>query len=215
MCVKREVTPLTEASTQTRKRRAYAARVPPEERRAQLREATLRLIARDGYGRVTMEAIAAEAGVTKPVVYGSYAGLSELLGDLLDRTQQTALTQLLSAFPSSSTRPPSTADVARVWAAAVRQHPETWGPILLLGAQTPRVVLERIDQSRQLVRDSMASLFSGGRTPSKRQRLAAEAVIAVAEHFGRTLLLDPESVTDDELAELVDDLVRGALGTAR
>lgn len=200
------------ATTEPRKRRAYAPRVPPEERRAQLRDATLRIIARHGYGAVTIEAVAAEAGVTKPVVYGAYDKLPDLLGDLLDRTQQAALAQLLAAFPSSTAAaPPSAADVARVWAAAVREHPDTWRPVLLTGAQTPPVVLERIEQSRRLVADSMAALFAAGRTPTRRHQLTAQALIAMAEHFGRTLLTSPEAITDDELAALIEDIVRGAL----
>lgn len=202
---------MTEAATQPRKRRAYAPRVPLEERRAQLRDAALRLIAREGYGAVTIEAIAAEAGVTKPVVYGAYDKLPDLLGDLLDRTQQDALSQLLAAFPHASADTPSAAEVARSWAAAVRKHPDTWAPVLLTGAQTPQVVLERIEVSRRLVCDTIASLFAEGRTPTRRQRFASQAIIAVAEHFGRALLLSPAAITDDELADLVDDLVRGAL----
>lgn len=203
---------MTTAPAAARKRRAYAPRVPPEERRAQLRDAALRIIARDGYGAVTIEAIAAEAGVTKPVVYSAYDKLPDLLGDLLDRTQQAALSQLLAAFPGSAGRgSPSAAEVARAWAAAVRRHPDTWRPVLLTGAQTPTVVLERIDHSRQLVTQSVAALFAGGRAPTRRHELTAQALIAVAEHFGRTLLTSPEAITDDELAELIEDLVRGAL----
>src|SRR4051812_18096989 len=50
-------------------RRRYAPRVPAAERREQVLDAALVLIDRDGYGAVTMEAVAREIGVTKPVVY--------------------------------------------------------------------------------------------------------------------------------------------------
>ncbi len=79
---------MSSAPAETRKRRAYAPRVPPEQRREQLLDAALRLISRDGYAGLTIEAIAAEAGVTKPVVYGAYAKLPDLLGELLDRTRR-------------------------------------------------------------------------------------------------------------------------------
>ena len=45
------------------KRRPYAARVPIEVRREQLLDAAIRLIVRDGYDGVSVEAIAREAGV--------------------------------------------------------------------------------------------------------------------------------------------------------
>jgi AcrR family transcriptional regulator len=179
-----------------------------EQRREQLLDAALTLISRVGYGGVTIEAVAAEAGVTKPVVYGAYAKLPLLLGDLLDQTYADALTQLLAAFPGTSHSP---ADVTRVWAAAVRANPRTWAPILLTGAHTPQVVLDRIEDGRKLVRASLAQMLSGGRadaTTQRRHELAAEAIVAAAEHFGRLMLTAPDQVDDDELAVLFDDLVR-------
>jgi AcrR family transcriptional regulator len=41
-------------------------------------QATLRLMARDGYARASMDAIAAEAGVTKATIYRRYAGKASL-----------------------------------------------------------------------------------------------------------------------------------------
>lgn len=206
---------MTKAATSARKRRTYAPRVPPEERRRQLLDATLRLIARNGYAGVTVEAIAAEAGVTKPVVYGVYAKLPALLDDLLERTQGEALAQLLAAFPADAEAAGEhlAADVTRAWARAVRDHPDTWGPILLTEAQPP-AVRDRMEQGRRLVRDSIASMLAtqGTRTSvTSRHRLAAEALVAAAEHFGRRLVREPDTIDDDELAALVEDLVHGAL----
>ncbi|GAB4002801.1 TetR/AcrR family transcriptional regulator [Nocardioides ultimimeridianus] len=194
-------------STTTRTRRTYAARMPIEQRREQLLEAALTLIGREGYGGVTIEAIAAEAGVTKPVVYGAYAKLPLLLGELLDRTYADVITQLLAAFGDST---PSPAEVTHAWAAAVRGNPRTWGPILLTGGQAPQVVLDRIEEGRRLVRRQLARLLAGGREVTSRERLASEAIIAAAEHFGRRMLTTPADVDDDELAALFEDLVRAA-----
>jgi AcrR family transcriptional regulator len=206
---------VTGAGASTRKRRAYAARVPPEERRRQLLDATLRLIAREGYGGVTVEAIAAEAGVTKPVVYGVYAKLPALLDELLERTQGEALAQLLAAFPTDADAAGDhlAADVTRAWAGTVRAHPDTWGPILLTEAQPP-AVRERMEQGRRVVRDSIASMLASrgrGTSVTSRHRLAAEALVAAAEHFGRRLVTEPDTVDDEALAGLIDDLVHGAL----
>lgn len=205
---------VTKAAQGARKRRAYAARVPPEVRRRQLLDATLRLISREGYDRVTVEAVAAEAGVTKPVVYSAYPKLAALLGELLDETQAQAVSQLLGAFPADTQAAGDAhlaADVTRAWARAVRDNPDTWVPILLAGPGTPKVVLDRIEQSRALVRDAIASVLVQRGPATGRHRLLAEALVAVAEHFGRRLVTEPETVDDGELASLVDDLVRGGL----
>jgi len=206
---------MAKAAATVRKRRAYAPRVPVEERRQQLLDAALRIIARDGYAGVTIEAIALEAGVTKPVVYGAYDKLPHLLNELLNRTQAQALTQLLEALATESQ--PGVVDnraleVTRAWAHAVRRHPTTWAPILMTGANTPQAVLDRIEEGREIVRRQIVSMLSdyAGSDPAEKKRvdLAGQALVAAAEHFGRVLLTAPDSIDDELLAGLFDDLTR-------
>lgn len=201
-----------------RKRRAYAPRVPIEERRAQLLDATLRIIARDGYAGVTIEAIAQEADVTKPVVYGAYEKLPHLLRELLDRTQNQVLAQLLevlAAEPAPGSIESQTPQVTLAWARAVRMSPTTWAPILLTGAGTPQVVLDRIEAGREVIRQHIAQQLVAhlGDDPraAGRAALAAQALVAAAEHFGRVLLRTPEAIDDAALAELFDDLARSVV----
>src|SRR5918994_6585818 len=75
-------------------RRPYAPRMPPEERREQILDATLALVAEKGYESVSMEGIARVAGVTKPVVYDLFGTLADLLEALLKREEERALAQL-------------------------------------------------------------------------------------------------------------------------
>lgn len=64
----------------------------PAERRRQLLEATERVLARDGAARITMRAIAAEAGVSRQLLYNHFPDLAsvieayarEALGGLLE-----------------------------------------------------------------------------------------------------------------------------------
>lgn len=195
--------------------------MPIEQRREQLLDAALALIVRDGYAGITVDAIAKEAGVTKPVVYGAYANLSLLLTALLDRTQNDAVTQLLAAFPQDPSRLASehlAGDIARAWAQAVRENPQTWTPVLLTGAQTPAPVLDRIEQGRDVVRKALADFITAGRdldpATARHHLWTAHAVVAAAEHFGRLVLTQPDAITDDELAELFNDLVNGLLRRA-
>ncbi|MEV0406854.1 helix-turn-helix domain-containing protein [Actinoallomurus sp. NPDC050550] len=201
-----------------RQRRAYAPRMPLEQRRRQLLDAALALIVREGYAGLTIEAIAQEAGVTKPVVYSAYANLSLLLTALLDRTQSDAVTQLLAAFPQDPRRLTSkhlAGDIARAWARAVRENPQTWTPVLSTGAQTPAPVLDRIEQGREVVRKALADFIGRGRdldaATARHHLWTAHAVVAAAEHFGHLVLTRPDAITDDELAALFDDLVNGLL----
>jgi AcrR family transcriptional regulator len=54
-----------------------------------LLDAALSVIAEEGYGGVTIEAIARKAGVTRPVVYNLFHDLAELLGALLAPATRT------------------------------------------------------------------------------------------------------------------------------
>lgn len=57
--------------------------MPAAKRRIQLLEAALALFAADGFQATTMDAVAAEAGVTKPVLYQHFPSKRELFLELL------------------------------------------------------------------------------------------------------------------------------------
>ena len=179
---------------QTRKRRPYAARMPIEERRTQLLDAALRVIDRDGYDGVSIDAIAKEAGVTRPVVYGAFDGLGPLLTALLDRQQQRAITQLFAALPTET----ATDAVAVVELSGPRLHqmllddPVTWRAILQSPANVPEVVRARIEADRQQVRTIIEGLVTGVLGPTVDAPVMAHGIIALLEHFGRLVLDDPE-----------------------
>ena len=92
-------------SATPRQRRPYAARVPIDVRREQLMDAALAVINREGHGGLSVDAIAKEAGVTRPVVYGAFdGGLGELVTALLDRQQVLIFGRFLQAMPDSVRR---------------------------------------------------------------------------------------------------------------
>lgn len=179
---------------ETRKRRPYAARMPIEERRTQLLDAALRVIDRDGYDGVSIDAIAKEAGVTRPVVYGAFDGLGPLLTALLDRQQQRAITQLFAALPTET----ATDAVAVVDLSGPRLHqmllddPVTWRAILQSPANVPEVVRTRIESDRQQVRTIIEGLVTSVLGAKVDAPVMAHGIIALLEHFGRLVLDDPE-----------------------
>jgi len=61
--------------------------------------ATLRQLSKDGYGRMSMDSVAAEAGVTKPTVYRRWASKADLA------TAALAELQVEEAAPSSGDAP--------------------------------------------------------------------------------------------------------------
>lgn len=180
-----------------------------EVRREQLLDAAIRVIVRDGYDGVSVEAIAREAGVTRPVVYGAFDGLGPLLGALLDRQQARALEQLATAFPSDVADPGEAILAAvRTMAERVRSDPLTWRPILAAPQATPDAVRLRIDADRELVRGYLQGLLEGVLPDGLDLELAAHALVAALEYFGRMLVEEPDRFEPDRLVGFAAGILR-------
>lgn len=192
-------------------RRPYAARVPLEERRTQLLDAALAVITRDGYAAVSIEAIAREAGVTRPVVYGAYDGLADLLLALLDRQQVRLLGALVGALPDSweNDDPLAVLDASvRSLFAVVTEDPEAWRPVLFADDATPDQMRTRIAEDRELVRMRIADLVDELLPwPDVDTEVLSHAVLAILDHFARLLVDDPGRFTVDRLAANVRQVV--------
>lgn len=177
-------------------------------------DAALAVIVRDGYGGVSVDAVAKEAGVTRPVVYGAFEGLGDLLTALLDRQQVRAFGRLLQALPDE----PDLSDPVGLVSGAieqlvlmVREDPDTWRPILQQPDGLPAVVLERIEADREKVRAMFAQLISGVGAeagPTFDADLYSHAVLAIIEHFGRLLLDDPDRFSTERMVDGATALLR-------
>lgn len=196
-------------SDTTRRRRPYAARVPMEQRREQLLDAALAVIVREGHGAVSVEAVAREAGVTRPVVYGAFDGLGPLLTALLDRQQVRAFARLLQALPDRVDPDDPVGvvtDSVRRLVAMVREDPDTWRMVLLPPAGVPEAVVERVESDRERVREFFATTIDGvlaGRGDQVDAEVLSHAVLAVVEHFGRLLITEPDRFDTERLVAAV------------
>ena len=72
------------------------------ERREQLLDVTKAMVAERGFHAVSIEAVAREAGISRPIVYGHFDDLNGLLEALVLRESARALDQLAD-FPSRPT----------------------------------------------------------------------------------------------------------------
>jgi AcrR family transcriptional regulator len=207
------------ATTATRRRRPYAARVPMAERREQLLDAALAIIARDGYGHLSIDAIAREAGVTRPVVYGAFERLDALLFALLDREESRTFGGLVDALPDlASSRDLETylTDSARSLTTMFAANPDQWRPILLTQSGAPAPVIERIEADRVRLRALITQLidrYSAGNGNADLDAPAvAQAIVALLEHFGRLMLTEPAEFTPERVTAAAAQLVKLAVG---
>lgn len=188
----------------------------PAERREQLIDAALEVIIEQGYGGVSIEAIARRAGVTRPVVYDHFPNLGRLLHALFEREERISLEQLERVVPHD----PGGKDPADLLAAGVRRfleavasRPATWRIILLPPEGTPSIVRDHVETNRARTQERIAQLVRSAldrpEIPSNLDvELTARAIRVMGEDAGRTLLTDSESYSP----ERYERFVREALG---
>ena len=202
----------------TATRRPYAPRLPREQRRTQLLDAALAVLERDGYDGLSIEAIARQAGVTRPVVYAAFDGLHDLLMTLLDRQEARALSRLLAVMqeqPVEADPHGFVAGAIRRLVAMVRDDPSTWRPILLAPASVPTEVRERIDADRERFRAALAELVTSGapvvgpRAVALDADVVAHMLLALLEYHGRLLLERPDDVDVDGLVAALRAILGG------
>ncbi|GAA1526786.1 TetR/AcrR family transcriptional regulator [Nocardioides humi] len=195
-------------------KRRYAKRLPVEQRREHLLDAALRVLVRDGYEKVSIEAIAREAGVTRPVVYNAYDGLEPLLHALLDRTQRRALASALRLMPDGGLE--GDVDEWIIQAAGglidvVQKEPEVWRPVLGMTRNAPAIVRDRIESTRELIRGYIADALQVGIErrggPYVDVDVLAHLVMITAEHFGRLVLDQPEKYDRERLVGALEGLL--------
>lgn len=187
--------------------------MPLAERREQLLDAALAVIVSDGYGRISIDAVAKRAQVARSVVYGAFDDLDDLLLTLLDRQQELAFTRLLASVPDARrTRDPVdfACEAVHRMAAMLREDPDTWRLILLTPAGTPPAVHARIEADRDRFRRRVAAWIeaapaTAGTAPATTgtapdAEVLAHALVASAEHFARLALTSAEPIDATRLA---------------
>ena len=193
--------------------------MPARERRTQLLDAALEIVAEGGFPAASMESIARVAGVTRPVVYGSYANLGLLLAALLRREQRRALRQLAEIVPAApGGRDPDAVLVEGMGAFldAVAAQPLTWRLILLPVEGTPALLRRQVDRRRAALLEEVRTLVHWGLAarggPSDLdEELLARAILALGEEAGRLLLTDPDRFSRARLTDYTATLL-AALG---
>jgi AcrR family transcriptional regulator len=178
--------------------------MPIEVRRQQALDAALRLIVARGYHGVTMEAIAREANLAKPVIYNAYPGLGRLLAALLEREQARGLQALADAMPPHPVDTDPTA-LLLGWlerlARTIAASPDPWRLMLTPPEGTPEVVRDRVQAGRALavaqVRTVLAPFLDS--SPSPDGELAAELLVAAAEHAAKLMIRYPDRYSPQRL----------------
>ncbi len=189
--------------------RVRAEHLGPERRRPQVLDTALQIAAADGLANVTMRAVAARMGVTRPVVYACFGSRGELLTALLDRESESTVSSLSAMLPPKRTGSIEQlfVDGFRILLDAVSQRPAAW-QIIFAGDPDP-VLTGAIARGRAQVGVRVAAVM---RPLLERWQAAdldavlpplTEVFLAICEAAIRMLLDTAEGWTPESLAEIM------------
>lgn len=197
-------------------------RLSPARRRPLVLDAALRLLVDRESAEVSMDEIAAAAGVTKPVVYACFPSKAKLLQALLRREEQRMLAQISAALPVNPTPDDPEATLRGgllAFLTAVAAEPSSWRLVLLAERGSDRAIRRRVLRGRRLQVEAVARLATvwlasrGVADAERKAQGLALAIVASAEAGARLILEDPAHWTPDGMAALLSEvLMHGAEG---
>ena len=200
--------------TRTTGRRPYAPRMAPEQRREQLLDCVLRIIVRDGIHKVSMDSVAKEAGVTRPVVYGLFDDTDALLRASLDREERAVFAQLADVLPVPGAGDPGDAAVTSFtgFLHAVAHAPDRWRAVFMLVDSSTPAFRKRLEKGRRLIIGILEQLVSWAAeergAPEVDVELVARALFALMWEGGRLVLAEPAAFTPERLTVFADRFIR-------
>jgi AcrR family transcriptional regulator len=169
-------------------------------RREQILDTTEAIVEADGWHAVSIDRVAREAGITRPVVYTHFGDLDGLLNALVDRANARtleALGRIVPREPEEDSPGEFLEGALRRFLETVREDPVTWRLALLPPESAPSLLGERIARDRATMIGRLATIVSPWLPPGADgfepdPELVAHAFVAVAEEAARLVLADPE-----------------------
>jgi len=209
----------TRTSSHIRKR---AAHLGPERRRPELLDAALKLFLVGGYDGTSMQAVADEAGVTKPVVYACFESKDELFRSLLRREEERILAEIQGAFENADLSDPLTTltEGFTGFLRAVGDSPDVYRLVFMGEGGGNAAVADRIRRGRQAQVDALSRLARRwvkdrhGKASTaeieKTARLMGNSITGLAESGARLLLSGEDDWTPETLGRELGRLAAAA-----
>jgi AcrR family transcriptional regulator len=180
-----------------------------EQRREQLLDVTKSIVARRGFHGVSIEAVARDAGITRPIVYGHFGDMPGLLRALVERESAGALAQLAAILPGELDQGDARERLMRALAGyldAARAEPIRWRLVVLPSDGAPAFLREQVERGRAGVVAALAEAVRTG-LASPDPELTARLLSTVSDDAVRLLLTDPERYPPERLLAHADWLL--------
>lgn len=191
----------------------YAERMAPDDRREQLLDSALRVIVTQGVHKVSIDAVAKEAGVTRPVVYGHFEDSNALLRASLAREEQRATAQWVAAMAQAVHGTPVQAAVTgfRNFLDTVQASPDLWRAVFMLADSSTPQFRSRLELGREVAAQTLEELIRRavgvGLDEDTDVPLVARMLLAVIWESGRLVLSDPNTYPPQRLIALAEKTI--------
>lgn len=209
-------------SATKKKSRKRAPHLGAERRRPLILDAALPLFSQVGFESASMDAIAKEAGVTKPVLYDCFPDKRALFRALIDREEIRMRKQVLNYFPDNPDFSDPEKTLAQAFEAAfeaVQENPHSWRAIQDIRHASDPEIYKRLEAARA---ENLARVegfiqaffdFLKIKDTNNSAALAANVILALGDAGAQLVLNSPEKWQPQQLAEQLAGLImRGAYG---
>jgi AcrR family transcriptional regulator len=216
----------TRAQEKVGQPRKRAAHLGPERRRPEVLDAALKLFLKAGYDGTSMQAVADQAWVTKPVVYACFTSKDELFRALMAREEERILAEIQGAFANADLSDPETTLIEGMtgFLRAVGDSPDVYRLIFLGEGGGNAAVANRIRRGREeqirrltdLAKTWLESNGNGKRSQAEVERTArllGNTIAGIAESGARLLLADGDEWTPETLGRELGRLAAAAQAT--
>ncbi|MFN0093033.1 MAG: TetR/AcrR family transcriptional regulator [Acidimicrobiales bacterium] len=184
-------------------RRSARRRLTPDQRRAQIVDAAARVFARRDPGEVTFEEIAAEAGVSRALVYNYFGDKGGLLAAVYGASLAELDAELAQALTLGRAAGDPLLAVVEVCARHARERAGSWALLGIAAAHGHPAVLA----ARRARLDALAAAW--GATPEARTALGAAIGAIEAALSDRLVTGEP---SEERTVELLHELLSRGLG---
>src|SRR3954469_22882742 len=169
-------------------------------RREQILDVTEEIVDAAGFHAVSIDRVAREAGITRPVVYTHFGDLEGLLHALVDRGNRRTLAALARVVPKPGGKPEEVLiESLRAFLETVREDPATWRLALLPPESAPALLADRIARDRANVVRALTAVIEPWLEGEADATLVARSLVAIAEESARVVLEEPTPATVERI----------------
>lgn len=181
-------------------------RLPAAERRVQLLDAALSVFAAEGFQTATMESVATEAGVTKPVLYQHFSSKRDLFLELLRTTGDGLTATVGEATGAAATGQEMVANGFAAYFHFVAEHPDEFRLLFGEGVRTDPEFARAVAGVESQLADFIAALIDIDELSGEERLMFAHGILGLAEATGRHWIASGATGDVEALAARVADL---------